>query len=72
MLTGKQNGRIAAREDTLSEGNSQKEDLEFAISMLKVKLHSATALSEKIRLYNQIKTLQDNISKLSIESSARS
>lgn len=71
MLTGKQQARTATSEDTLSEG-SQKKDLEFAISMLKVKLHSAKTLSEKIRLYNQIKALQDNISTLKSTGSAHS
>ena len=62
MLTGKKEG----------ERNSNKEDLEFAISLLKVKLQATTGLSEKVRLYNQIKTLQEEISKLECKGSARS
>lgn len=61
-----------ANANSHSGAKSNRQDLEFAISMLKVKLRSTTVLSEKIRLYNQIKTLQDNISKLTTESSARS
>jgi hypothetical protein len=38
-------------------------DMEFAIDMLKVRLQSTTSLSEKVRLYNQIKTLRDDISR---------
>lgn len=77
MLTGKKEIRTITPEATLSEvgthseGRSQKDDLEFAISLLKIKLQSTTALSEKIRLYNQIKALQDNISTLKTEGSAR-
>jgi hypothetical protein len=55
-----------------AEAKSNKEDLEFAVSMLKVKLQATTGLSEKIRLYNQIKALQENISKLESKGSARS
>ena len=40
------------------------EDLEFAIEMLRIKMQLASNLSEKIRYYNQIRTLQDNISRL--------
>ncbi len=43
------------------------DDMEYAIGMLKVKLHSTTNLPDKVRLYNQIKTLQDNISRLRSE-----
>ena len=45
-------------------GKTEIEDLEFAIEMLRIKMQSASNLSEKIRYYNQIKTLQDNISRL--------
>jgi hypothetical protein len=38
-------------------------DLEYAISLLRLKLHAATTLSEKLRVYNQIKALQDNIAR---------
>lgn len=78
MVTGKNEAGTATLENTMANANSHsgaksnRQDLEFAISMLKVKLQSTTVLSEKIRLYNQIKTLQDNISKLTSESSARS
>ena len=61
---------LAGRKE--AEGKSNKEDLEFAISMLKVKLQATTGLSEKIHLCNQIKALQENISKLESKGSARS
>jgi hypothetical protein len=50
--------------------NTDIPDMEFAINMLRIKLHSTTDLSQKIRLYNQIKTLQDNISRLRIDRSS--
>ena len=40
------------------------EDLEYAINMLRIKMQATTNLSEKIRQYNQIKTLQENIDRL--------
>jgi hypothetical protein len=48
-------------------GKTDVGDMEFAIDMLKVRLQSTTSLSEKVRLYNQIKTLRDNISRLRSE-----
>jgi hypothetical protein len=53
--------------DPRAAGKAAMKDMEYAIDMLRVKLHSETNLSEKIRLYNQIKTLQDNISRLRSE-----
>ena len=40
------------------------EDLEFAIEMLRIRIYSAHSISEKLRYYNQIKTLQENIARL--------
>jgi hypothetical protein len=48
-------------------GKNDVEDMEYAINLLKVKLQSTSSLSEKVRLYNQIKALQDNVSKLRSE-----
>ena len=45
-------------------GKTETEDLEFAIEMLRIRMGSASDLSEKVRYYNQIKTLQDNIARL--------
>lgn len=78
MVTEKTQARTETLENAMSivdphsQSRLSKEDLEYTISMLKMKLQSTRVLSEKIRLYNQIKTLQDNISKLTTESSARS
>ena len=69
MSTGKQNARTATTENRVSKADPRLadkreiEDMEYAIDILKVKLQSATSLSEKVRLYNQIKTLQGNISR---------
>lgn len=68
MPTGKGEAEAVTAEDS----RSNTEDLEFAIRMLKIKLRTAKTLPEKVRLYNQIKTLQENISKLESKGSARS
>jgi len=71
MLTGMK--RAGKSDDRISKagphlaGKRDIEDMEYAIGILKVKLHSTTNLPDKIRLYNQIKTLQDNISRLRSE-----
>ncbi len=78
MLTGNKGAKSATPDGTLSKGDSHSagkttiEDLEFAINLLKVKLRSAMNLSEKARLYNQIRTLQDNISRIKGKGQARS
>lgn len=51
-------------------GGADVQDMEFAIDMLRIKMNSTWNLSEKIRLYNQIKMLQDNISRLKSERSS--
>ncbi|NWG28274.1 MAG: hypothetical protein HXY48_07040 [Ignavibacteriaceae bacterium] len=43
------------------------ETLEYSIKMLRVKMKMTTNLSEKIRNYNEIKTLQDRIDKLKVK-----
>ncbi len=63
---GKSDDRISKVDPHLA-GNRDIEDMEYAIGILKVKLHSTTNLPDKVRLYNQIKTLQDNISRLRSE-----
>ena len=69
MSTGAKRTRTGTPENRISKadphvaGKTDIEDMEYAIDMLKVKLQSAPSLSEKVRLYNQIKTLQDNISR---------
>ncbi len=40
------------------------ETLEYSIKMLRIKMQMTTNLSEKIRNYNEIKTLQENIDRL--------
>ena len=73
MSTGAKRAIIGTPEKRVSKadphvaGKTDIEDMEYSIDMLKVKLQSATSLSEKVRLYNQIKTLQDNISRLKSE-----
>jgi hypothetical protein len=73
MATGKKAAGIGAPHDSSPEadprpaGKTAVEDMEYTIAILRVKLHSETNLSDKIRLYNQIKTLQDNISRLRSE-----
>ncbi len=71
MLSGmksaeKSDDRISKADPHLA-GKRDIEDMEYAIGILKVKLHSTTNLPDKVRLYNQIKTLQDNISRLRSE-----
>ena len=56
-----------SKTDLRSELDMETEDLQFAISMLRIKLGSTTNLSEKIRYYGQIKALQENIDKLNEE-----
>jgi hypothetical protein len=53
--------------DPHASGKRAIEDLEYAIDLLRVKLQSAPGLSQKVRLYNQIKTLQENIARLKME-----
>ena len=73
MSTGKKRASTGTPENRIVEtdlrvaGKTYIEDMEYAIDMLRVKLRSAPSLSEKVRLYNQIKTLQDNISRLKSE-----
>lgn len=50
--------------NTGSASTTEIEDLEFAIKMLRIKLGSTSDYSEKMRYYNQIKTLQENIARL--------
>ena len=69
MSTGKQNARTGTTENRVSKadprlaGKRDIEDMEYAINILEVNLQSATSLSEKVRLYDRIKTLQGNISR---------
>ena len=69
------NSRITAnsisKAEPSSAGKTEIEDLEFAIEMLRIRMSSASNLSEKIRYYNQIKTLQDNIFKLKDKASSQ-
>ena len=73
MSTGKKRARTETPENRIVKadphmaGKTDIENMEYAINMLKVKLQSAPSLSEKVRLYNQIKTLQDNISRVKSE-----
>ena len=48
-------------------GKTDREDMEYGIDMLKIKLQSAPSILEKVRLYNQIKTLKDIISRIESE-----
>jgi len=43
------------------------ESMEYSIKMLRIKMQMTTNLSEKIRYYNEIKTLQENIDRLKIK-----
>jgi hypothetical protein len=43
------------------------ETLEYSIKMLRVKMKMTTNLSEKIRNYNEIKILQDNVDRLKVK-----
>jgi len=53
------------RKNIISEHDELEiQDLEYAIKMLRIKMQETTKLSEKIRCYNQIKTLQANIDRL--------
>ena len=54
-----------------SAARIKAEDLEFAIDMLRIRMRSALNLSEKIRDYNEIKTLQDNIARLKEKGSSQ-
>jgi hypothetical protein len=40
------------------------ENLEYSIKMLRIKMQMTINLSEKIRNYNEIKTLQENVERL--------
>jgi hypothetical protein len=77
MLTGQKDDCTETPEGRLSEtdphsdGKAIKRDLECAVSMLRIKLQSAQSLSEKVRIYSQIKALQDNIAALNTEDQAR-
>jgi hypothetical protein len=51
-------GRPQSRED------AEIEDLEYAIKLLKIKVHAATNVLEKLRHYNQIKSLEGSIDRL--------
>ncbi len=47
------------------------EDLQCAISMLRIKMYSATSPVQTMQYYNQIKTLQDNIARLKSKNSSK-
>lgn len=55
---------------SVTTGGADVKDVEFAIDMLRIKMNSTWNLSEKTRLYNQIKMLQDNTSRLKSEHSS--
>jgi hypothetical protein len=69
------NSRAAANGISKAEprmrGKTVIEDLEFAIEMLRIRMGSTSNLSEKIRYYNQIRTLQDNIARLKAKVSSQ-
>ena len=65
---GKEGGNSVKEKNRISEhAELEIEDLEYAIKMLRIKMQETTKLSEKIRCYNQIKTLQENIYKIKEE-----
>jgi hypothetical protein len=73
LHNNKENQALATRSweaGSDSAGDADVQDMEFAIDMLRIKMNSTWDLSEKARLYNLIKMLQDNISRLRSERSS--
>jgi hypothetical protein len=70
MSTEKRKNRTGTADEGASASGppeaagAEIQDMVYAIRLLRLRLHEAATLSEKLRVYNQIKTLQDNISRL--------